>query len=202
MGVDHWQVPMMVLVGKSPTTISRDHPHSNVGIIISPRKRDAYNAARCGLLWAADNDCWNGGLDEPLFRLMLEQSEGATGCLFVAAPDVVGDSETTLDWFDEWVNVIASHGFPVALVLQDGMTPEDVRWLEVDAVFIGGTTEWKLSLDAYRIVDRAKDQGKWVHMGRVNTRRRLKVAKAWGCDSVDGTSTVMFTDTHLPWQLI
>ena len=87
---------MMVLVGKSPTTIARDHPHDHVGILISPRRNDAHNAAKRGLLWAADNDCFNGGLNEPLFLSMLERSQGADGCLFVAAPDVVGGSEATL----------------------------------------------------------------------------------------------------------
>ena len=192
---------MMVLVGKSPTTIARDHPHGHVGILISPRRHDAYLAARNGLLWAADNDCFNSGLDEPAFRAMLAKSRGAEGCLFVAAPDVVGDSEATLDLFDEWIGAIAGYGFPVALVAQDGLVPSDVRWLEVDALFVGGTTEWKMSNDAHLLVEEAKRQGKWAHMGRVNTRRRLKLAKSWGCDSVDGTSTVMFTDTHLPWQL-
>ena len=194
---------MMVLVGKSPTTIARDHPHDNVGILVSPRRNDAHNAARRGLPWAGDNDCWNGGLDEPLFRLMLERSEGAAGCLFVAAPDVVGDALATLDLFDVWGGEVWSYGLPVALVAQDGLTIEDIQWWEgaYDALFIGGTTEWKMSDDARVLVREAKRVGTWVHMGRVNTRRRFKLAKSWECDSVDGTSTVLFTDTHLPWQL-
>ena len=193
---------MIVLVGKSPTTIARDHPHPNVGILISPRRNDAATADRLGLPWAADNDCFNGGLDEPLFRKMLARSApAASSCLFVAAPDVVGDAAATLALFDEWVGTISGFGFPVALVLQDGMVPGDVRWGAVAAVFVGGSTEWKLSADARALVTEARRRGKWVHMGRVNTRRRVKVAMAWGCDSIDGTSTVKFTDTHLPWQL-
>ncbi len=194
---------MKVLVGKSPTTIARDHPHPNVGILISPRRHDARMAAARGLPWAADNDCWNGGLDEQAFVKMLTKSMGEPGCLFAAAPDVVGDAAATLDLYDVWSSEIRSYGLPVALVAQDGMTVEDVEWWAgaYDALFIGGTTEWKMSVEANDLVRRVKEDGVWIHMGRVNTRRRFKLAKAWGCDSVDGTSTVLYTDTHLPWQL-
>ena len=193
----------MVLVGKSPTTIARDHPHDNVGILISPRRHDAQRASDLGLRWAADNDCFNGGLDETLFVKMLTVSMGVPGCLFVAAPDVVGDAVATLDLFDTWSSEIRSYGLPVALVAQDGLAVEDLEWWEgaYDALFLGGTTEWKMSPEAFILAETAHRHGTWVHMGRVNTRRRFKLAKSWGCDSVDGTSSVMFTDTHLPWQL-
>ncbi len=193
---------MLILVGKSPTTIARDHPHENVGILVSPRRPyDAAKAATLGLPWAADNDCFNGGLDEPKFRNMLQRAQGHEGCMFVCAPDVVGDAEETLRMFPAWRNVIRAHGLPVALVAQDGLVPNDVPWGSIEALFIGGTTEWKLSEASYSLVQAAKEHGKIVHMGRVNSRKRIRLALAWGCDSVDGTSTVMFTDTHLPWQL-
>lgn len=57
----------------------------------------------------------------------------------------------------------------------------DKAWL------IGGSTSWKLSAAAAGIVNEAKHRGKWVHMGRVNSRRRVLYAKSIGCDSVDGT---------------
>jgi hypothetical protein len=134
---------------------------------------------------------------------MLDRVAGVPGCLFVVAPDVVGDAAATLDLFDTWGRDIRTAGFPVALVGQDGMTVEDAEWWvgAFDAFFIGGSTEWKMSNDAYRIVQVVKGQGKWVHMGRVNTRRRFKYAKSIGCDSVDGTSASKWTDTHLGWQL-
>ena len=195
---------MLILVGKSPTTIARDYPHPNVGILISPRRStDAPTAARNSLPWAADNDCFNGGLNKDLFVKMLKRSRPSIGgCMWVASPDVVADADATLDLFDEWVDVISGqYGYPIALVAQDGMIGAEVRWLEIDALFIGGSTEWKMSEAAHRLVREAQSHGKLVHMGRVNTRRRLELAKAWGVDSVDGTSTVMYTDTYLPGQL-
>jgi hypothetical protein len=149
--------------------------------------------------WAADNDAFNG-FDGPRFETMLDRLAGIPNCLWVAAPDVVGDAEATLGLFDEWHAHIADR-FPVALVLQDGMTVERVPWDRLDAVFVGGSTEWKLSDDARLICEEANRRGKRTHMGRVNTRRRIKVAKAWGCGSVDGTAVAMFTDAHLPWML-
>ena len=54
-------------------------------------------------------------------------------------------------------------------------------------LFIGGTDEFKLGPDAEAIGREAKDRGKWLHMGRVNSIKRLRIAKRMGCDSVDGT---------------
>ena len=34
----------------------------------------------------------------------------------------------------------------------------------------------------------ARRRGKWVHMGRVNGLRRLRIALDFGVDTVDGTS--------------
>lgn len=40
---------------------------------------------------------------------------------------------------------------------------------------------------AETIARHAKGQGLWVHMGRVNSARRLRIAESWGVDSCDGT---------------
>jgi hypothetical protein len=42
-----------------------------------------------------------------------------------------------------------------------------------------------------------KERGKHVHMGRVNTLRRLRYAEAIGVDSVDGTGWVRWRNAHL-----
>ena len=62
-----------------------------------------------------------------------------------------------------------------------------IPWDEFDCLFIGGADDFKegpLVSDACR---EAKRRGKWVHMGRVNGLRRLRVAQEFGVDSVDGT---------------
>jgi len=75
----------------------------------------------------------------------------------------------------------------VALVAQDGLESLPVPWEDFDALFIGGSTAWKLSEAARELCQEAKRRGKWVHMGRVNSLRRMQVAEAFGCDSADGT---------------
>ena len=44
----------------------------------------------------------------------------------------------------------------------------------------------------------AKARLKWVHMGRVNSLRRLRYASAIGCDSADGTYLRFGPDVNLP----
>jgi hypothetical protein len=69
------------------------------------------------------------------------------------------------------------------------------------ALFIGGSTEWKLGAEARALAALAKNRGLWVHMGRVNSLRRLRYAADIGCDSVDGTYLAFGPDQNLPTQL-
>jgi hypothetical protein len=67
-------------------------------------------------------------------------------------------------------------------------------------VFVGGDNEFKLRQSA-PLIDAAKDRGKMIHIGRVNTHRRLRYAYDLGADTVDGTNYSMFSETHLPGAL-
>jgi hypothetical protein len=118
-------------------------------------------------------------------------------CAFVVAPDVVGDAAATALVAEPWLPRIRGAGFHVAYVAQDGMQqlPDPATW---DALFIGGSTAWKLGPDAARLVAAARELGKPVHMGRVNSRIRLHIALAFGCTSVDGTLLTFGPDKHLP----
>lgn len=186
----------MLLVSKGLETLLR-YDHRNVGRLIVPRSMGRVSETpRAGFLWAADNDAYNG-FHEERYQAMIDKVEGVPGCLFVAAPDAVGDADETLRLFDKWLPILADRNIPIALVGQDGMTPDDVLWDHITALFVGGTTAWKLGPEAAELVAEAQRQRKWVHMGRVNTWRRVEYANAIGCDSVDGTSLSMFTDTYL-----
>ena len=70
-------------------------------------------------------------------------------------------------------------------------------WPYFDALFIGGSTEFKMGDVAQGLVRYARARSKWVHMGRVNSFRRVRYAKAIGCNSVDGTKFSWFRDTYL-----
>jgi hypothetical protein len=56
----------------------------------------------------------------------------------------------------------------------------------IAAVFIGGSTKWKLSECAASIIRAAGVIGKWSHVGRVNTPERFDWALSVGADSIDG----------------
>jgi hypothetical protein len=131
------------------------------------------------------------GFDADAFLAMLALQRAMPGCLFVAAPDVVGHAGATLRLFETWAPLIRTYGFPVALVAQDGLQTRDVPWDRLDALFIGGTTAWKLSASVDTLLAYASALGKWRHVGRVNTRRRMR--HFWGrCDSIDGSGFSRF----------
>jgi hypothetical protein len=154
-------------------------------------------------VWGGDNGAFTkrGAFDPKRFRKMLarpELREHAARCLFVAAPDVLrvmpngmvhGEAVATLKQFPEWAHEIRAAGLPVAFIAQNGLERilGDVPWELVDALFIGGSTEWKLGQGARKCVEAAQARGIHTHMGRVNSYKRLATAQRWGVDSADGT---------------
>jgi hypothetical protein len=87
----------------------------------------------------------------------------------------------------------------VLIAVQDGMTDIDLMPLVNDKVgiFVGGSTEWKIeSLPMWGRV--AKSTGCYLHVGRVNSARRIRLCAMSGADSVDGTSGTRFAVTIPP----
>lgn len=152
--------------------------------------------------WCLDNECFKGDKFKPsAFLRALERrtEEEQDRCLFVVAPDVVADAQATLERSTYWLPLIKhEYDLPVAFVGQDGCEHGHIPWDTFDAWFIGGTTDWKLSAESYRLAQIAKSKGKWVHMGRVNSRKRCRIAASWGCDSVDGTYLTFGPKQNLP----
>lgn len=185
---------MLLVSGSTKTTAKISD--ARLGALLRPG-----NGNRPGSTpWAIDNGAF-AGFDEQSFRLILRQCAGKPGCLWAAAPDVVGDAAATLALFDIWEPQLRALGFPVALVAQDGLLASEVPWDRLDCLFIGGTTGFKLGQAARWLAHQAKRRGKLVHMGRVNSKRRLRYAHSIGCDSVDGTSFSRFGERWIRWGL-
>lgn len=150
--------------------------------------------------WCADNavfaDRYPG--DEKYLAWLAKRTWAAERCTFAVAPDVVGDARATVARSGPMLARIRAAGFPVALALQDGADLLALPWSEFDVAFIGGTTEWKIGEHMKALAHKAKEQGKWVHMGRVNSARRVRIASAMGCDSVDGTFLAFGPERRLP----
>lgn len=75
---------------------------------------------------------------------------------------------------------------------------DTLPWSEFDALFIGGDDEFKLGPDVQPLITEAKRRGLWVHQGRCNSLRRLRIAQVQGCDSADGTFLGYGPDVNLP----
>jgi hypothetical protein len=179
------------------------YPRSaTVGHLVVPRQ---WNLAESLDLqpgrWAMDNGAFSG-FDEGAFVRMLERFAHVSGCLFVTAPDVVGDAASTLARWPFWSVLIGGIGRRPAFVAQDGLTTDRVPWEQLHeesgVLFIGGSTAYKESAEARSLCGIAKARGIWVHWGRVNGRRRYELAMKAGADSIDGTGFSMFPDANIP----
>lgn len=149
---------------------------------------------------------WTRGLDNGQFSARITVARWWTwvvkqprDALFAVAPDVVGNWQATLEQYDYWGPRLRGEGFRTAIALQDGLShPDGVPWDAVDAVFSGGSTGFKVGPVAAGVVGEAQRRGKWTHMGRVNSMRRLHLAARDGYDSVDGTFLAFGPRTNVP----
>lgn len=165
-----------------------------LGVLMTPRSG---NRITVGATWAADNDCFQG-LHAPRFlRFLAKIVESGSRPLWVACPDVVADARATLRQYAAWEPVIHELGLPVALVGQDGLLATDIPWNCIDAFFVGGSTAWKLSDDAAGLIREAKDRGKLVHAGRVNSLRRIEYFAPLGVDTFDGSGFSAWGDKRI-----
>jgi hypothetical protein len=185
------------------THVHDDLVSGEMGLLITPQShRPAqYDPAEFEV-WAADNGCYTLGddfvLDEYLEWLDSFSYDARLSCLFATAPDVVGDWSATLERSRPVLAEIRRLGYPAAIVIQDGATVDSVPWDEIDAVFVGGSTEWKLGADAEAILTAANELGIWSHMGRVNSIKRMIEAARMGAYSVDGTLLVFGPAANRP----
>lgn len=138
--------------------------------------------------WCADNGCYSNKWNADHWWRWLDRQERTMR--FAACPDVVSNWESTLQLFEQWAPRMTAAELPVAVVAQDGASVDSIPWTDVSCVFIGGSTEWKLSKQAEAIVGSANARGVWAHVGRVNSYKRLKWARDIGANSADGTMLV------------
>lgn len=148
--------------------------------------------------WAIDNGAFTG-FDPMKFHLLITRAIYAERKPeWVVCPDVVADAKATLVMFRAWINAIFALKLNAAFVAQDGQENLELpSWHLWTCLFIGGSTKFKLSRAAAELVEEAKLHGKTVHMGRVNSFKRLRHAHEIGCDSVDGTGMSRWGDRHL-----
>ena len=151
-----------------------------------------------GFSYCIDNGAWTAfqkgtRFDEGRFMSLLDRL--GAGADWIVVPDVVGDRVESLRLTERWLPRLER--YPRLLVsVQDGMTYHDVRgWLGSSVgIFLGGSTEWKMAtLDVWGIVSR--DLPCYYHVARVNSEKRILMARSAGAHSVDGSNASRFSVT-------
>src|SRR5262245_14262922 len=92
--------------------------------------------------FAIDNGAFSNFEPKNFISLLRRESYRKDLCRFVAVPDVVGSALRTLEVFEHWKSQL--DGWPIALVAQDGQENLPIPWTEIAAIFIGGSTDWKM----------------------------------------------------------
>lgn len=176
------------------------NPRLDLGLMIQPGMGNAV-APLAFWPWAGDNGCFaRGDAFDP--GDWLEWAAGLRQyrqqCLFLVAPDVIQDAEATLRRSLPYLPTIRQLGFPAAFVSQNGCRSDLVPWEQFDVLFVGGDDAWKLGEPSWLLCREARERGKRVHVGRVNSMRRLTACAVSGVDSVDGTYLKFGPDVNWP----
>lgn len=122
--------------------------------------------------------------DEHAWWELLETATRHCMPKWAVVPDVVADREATLASWAKWEPILQESfpNLPLAIAVQDGMTPDDVP-ASAKTIFVGGTTEWKWRTATMWT---SAFPGR-VHIARVNSERLLWMADRAGAVSCDGT---------------
>jgi hypothetical protein len=155
-----------------------------------------------GFPYALDNGAWTAyqqgrPFDERAFVVALRQL--GVGADWTVLPDIVMGGPASLDMSLRWMRTVLDESPRALLAVQDGMTVADVRCFlgARVGIFVGGSTAWKLATLA-EWAQIGREIGCWVHVGRVNTARRIALCVQAGATSFDGTSASRFAKTIGP----
>jgi len=182
--------------GNPSSETIRDHMSAGtIGCIITPHQRNIVFSDEWDTI--ADNGCFSKRWSSRHWFDWLIQTPRSVR--FAVCPDVFDPAgapchDQTLELWQNYSPKMRRAGFTPAFVCQVGATAETVP-ADADVLFLGGTTEWKLGPEARRIT--AARGERWVHMGRVNSSKRLEIARSMGCDSADGTFLTYGPDKNI-----
>lgn len=152
-----------------------------------------------GFPYALDNGAWSAfqtgaPFDRRAFCKAVDTL--GDGADWIVLPDIVAGGLESLQLSLEWLDRFAGWSGLLLLAVQDGMSPEHVMPFLSKRVglFVGGSTEWKLaSLPGWGRL--AHQLGLYIHVGRVNTARRIRYCSGFGVSSFDGTSASRFANS-------
>ena len=144
------------------------------GWFVSPQTRGIPRGVRRGDKWAGDNLCFSNEFTPERFTTWARKMRPyRKTCLFLVAPDVLGDCWATRERWLYWYPILSGMQFPVAYVGQDWQPADALPRQEMNTYFVGGTDAWKDSAESLAIVTECRRRGMRVHVGRANTHARL-----------------------------
>jgi hypothetical protein len=155
-----------------------------------------------GMPYALDNGAWTAFQQgEPFDELAFGRAVDLLGesADWIVLPDIVAGGMASLEFSLRWMERLKGIPTRLLLAVQNGMEPDDVRELLSPAVglFVGGDTQWKLAtVNTWGQLARRRNC--YMHVGRVNSAKRIALCAAAGAHSVDGTSATRFEKTLAP----
>lgn len=150
-----------------------------------------------GFAFSLDNGAWTAHQrGEPFDTPAFERALGLLGSTadFVVLPDIVCGGAASLTLSMRWLPRVLEVARLALLPVQDGMRSEEIAPLlsERVGIFVGGSDAWKeQTAELWGSIGR----GRWVHVGRVNTARRISICAHAGATSFDGSSASRFATT-------
>ena len=170
-----------------------------VRVLVGPDQLERYGRDQPFLSYALDNGAWGChrrgmSFDGDAFSRALDRWGSAAD--WIVLPDVVADGPASLDLSLRWVDIVAAYGRPALLPVQDGVDVASVRAVlpRVGGIFVGGSTTWKeATVRAWCVL--ARERGAHIHVGRVNSARRIALCVDAGAHSADGTSLTRYAST-------
>ena len=152
-----------------------------------------------GFQYALDNGAWSSfqnGLPFNVHEFEKAVTKLGDNAEFIVVPDIVEGGLESLRFSESWLPTLDGIGKRRLIAVQDGMTTADVEPIlstEI-GIFIGGSTEFKENtMPEWGRV--CRDKNAYLHVGRVNSRRRIKLCATCGVHSFDGSSVFKFSST-------
>jgi hypothetical protein len=130
-----------------------------------------------------DSEKWQA--NEHYWRQLLFWAQAAPfPARWAIVPDVPGNADATIAQWGKYAAEVIAARIPLAIAVQDGMTPEQVRRLtpKAEVIAIGGSTEWK-----WATVEMWAAEFPRVHLLRCNAPGKLQYLHDLGIESTDGT---------------
>lgn len=105
---------------------------------------------------------------------------------FVVAPDLVAGGVGSLELSVAWLPELRRRPWPIYLAVQDGLECVALPLESFDGIFIGGTVAWKCATAPYWAAE-GRRLGMPVHFARCGNAKRVGLARALGCASIDSS---------------